>query len=475
MNIIVETGGADGANGGTIAFGDLPAADPWNVDPFDLAGIGNVILQAANDVDINDSLTVSGSLVVQAGTTITVAPGSDVTANGVIHLEADTPHNGGPTGSGIVVVRAILDSSGNNITIIGDNFTIDMGGTITAGAGDVTFAHSSGGTLGSAQLSTAELNTIASTGTLTIGQGTSAGAGGDFVGGTLLRSSDLDFSTAVTIDANDAAAVVLIAADGVTFDNDLTVNQTLSIDADADAAGAGTFAVNGSDTITTNGLDLTVTAVDVSLNPGAGDRIDTGAGSVTVTTSQAVAIGLGDTGSGLDISNAELEKIVATNLDLVTTSANIVVDNIDTTGSGGISGTITLNATGDTTFSTNSSDFQSALDAQATGQVLVNQNVSAVGLLTMNGGTDIQLADDTTLTGAGVILARPSTLRARTRHSTPSLRPTPPPSTTPVSPPPTTRLSRLLLTEASRSATASTLGPVLLTLLLIASMTAAKA
>ena len=75
----------DGANGGTVAFADNPAAEPWNVSPAALDAVaGNITLQATNDITITDD--VFGDMVLNGVNQAGVSGPAGDNGNDVLEL-----------------------------------------------------------------------------------------------------------------------------------------------------------------------------------------------------------------------------------------------------------------------------------------------------------------------------------------------------------------------------------------------------
>ena len=128
----VDTATGAAATLGLVQFGDTPAAEPWDVTPDQLNLInGNIVLQATNDITIADAVNISdvaASFVAQAGRNIVVNAG--ITTDGVIHLEADSPHSTGAEaadGVGTLTIAANLTSTNSNITLIANDFSFTAG------------------------------------------------------------------------------------------------------------------------------------------------------------------------------------------------------------------------------------------------------------------------------------------------------------------------------------------------------------
>ncbi len=279
-----------------------------------LGGAGQtIILQAENNITINqlvvnplDWTTApaigSTNLVFQAGNHITFSAAGPFTVNtnntngGYIHLEADSPHAGvgGPDQNGNVGFgRVSLVTGGGDVTLISSAvgiFSFALGiASIDAVTGDVYIGPSTDGVvtmiLGSgftSILSNTELDHITTTGTVTIGQATTAGSDGQGTG-ALSRTA-----LSITIDAVGPANfndLVLVVANSV---NDLGAGTAITVpNLTLNAGGTiGTGAANPL-TIDVNTLNADTSAangqIDIDLfNNTSIGLIQSGSGNITL-------------------------------------------------------------------------------------------------------------------------------------------------------------------------------------------------
>ena len=399
QNIVIANSGANDAEVSTdseVLFDDGLATDTFTISASAFqTSTANITLQATNDITVNEAITLT-----QAGVTLAFQAGHDLIINANITgassnqfiFEADSVHTTdgagttvGVDGDGELSIAAVtIDSAGGDIHMLAENFAINTSASIAAGAGDVYVAESDGGGFGSA-LSSDELATISSTGTLTIGQANTAGTDNAGTGAQTTIVNSVSIGTR-TFAATVASTIRFVANNGVTFTNDVTTNQGLVIDADANDDGSGTFTSGSNDDVLTNNSNISITAAALSMS---GD-LNAGTGDVLITTSDGSDIGVGDpSASGMQISRTEFSLITASNLTVETTGV-IAVDNIQNNDSDQI-GTVMLRATGTgstVTFNTDASSFDS-LVVEATDGVTVGVNVTTdVGGIWIDADTD---------------------------------------------------------------------------------------
>jgi len=273
----------------------------------------NIILQANRDIIQSAgeviTFTSGNSLVMQAGGNITL--NDDVTTNGGdIHLESNSPSaTDGNTGAGILTIATTktVTSSGGNIILIAEDFTLD--GSVAAGAGNISLtaiSDSSGPTgeaafeIGSAaDLTDAELGRFSSTGTVTIGEATTASAAGVIGGGTMIRVGSIDFQAAsnVSTAGGVAGSLVFTADNGITFNDDAAFGQAVTFNADGDGNNTGAI---------TRGAAEVITASTVNLNAATGIAIDIVAANISAVNT---------TSGNIDLDNAATASTTLTNID----------------------------------------------------------------------------------------------------------------------------------------------------------------
>jgi trimeric autotransporter adhesin len=297
----LSTGFTAGSDISELFAEDSGSATVLNPDAsgsFDGISAGStIILQATDFITISNDFvlaTATGNsnvnLVLQAGGSINVNANLTLDGTGTLHIEADSVHSSSGAADGTGAINFAVTkttTSGGAITLIGADFSI--GGNIAAGSNNVSIAESTSSStlaLGSAAgtlLSDAELDNISTTGTITIGQATTAGSDGAGTGASTLTSG-------------------AITTDGLTLSQNLALvtNSTVSLGA---STLTGNFSVTSSGAITQTGA-LAVTGT-TTLAAGAANDITlstatnnfTGAVSITtgnnVTLVDAGAIDLG--------------------------------------------------------------------------------------------------------------------------------------------------------------------------------------
>ena len=174
--------------------GNSTVLNPAASGSFDGISAGStIILQATGDITVSSDFvlatatgTANNSLVMQAGENININQNITVSGTGTLHLEADSKHSssnaGDGTGTILIANGAAVTTANTAATLIGADF--DFVGTLNTGSGNVTIGQSvtsqslALGSASSTLLTDTELDLITTTGTLTIGQATTAGSDG---------------------------------------------------------------------------------------------------------------------------------------------------------------------------------------------------------------------------------------------------------------------------------------------------------
>jgi len=404
VNITVQAGPGGTLNGeltpdppgpldDSILFGEGGVNTTLDVAELTAFTSGTIVLQSGDTVgdksEGNITFAASGtlqsgvSLVAQAEADITINDGITLAATGAgtIHLEADTPHDGGGTGGNIVISgTGRISSESGDITLIGDDFAISGTGSITSsGGGNVIIARSDSlaltlGTTG--QLQNSEANRISTTGALRIGEATTAGTDGKGAGASTLTSASITIADeafapssvgelkltsagditdttgsisvselALVTSSTNSTAVSLDAANNVT---NLAANLTgeggvFSFTNEAD--GFTVSSVDGVDGITTAGSSTSGTAT-------GGITLSVTTGTITITNNVT-------TGPASVVDAAGDQSAVSGNINLTATTGisgagQLVTGSAELTGADAgaaandtvTSGTIILNLTG---------------------------------------------------------------------------------------------------------------------------------
>jgi len=287
-----------------ILFADAGAATDYTISDEALEALtGNIVLQAQQDIRVENGLSGGGLIlanqgagervVFQAGRHIEI--GSAVTTSGAaLVLEADSPHQPpGPDDIGAVRVDAAIQSNGGHITLIAggkekanDEGGFFLGADVNAGAGGINVSLSKAGTTvfyigagGNTQLSSNEVQRLKTTGALVLGEALSAGPAGQSTSvatGSLLLKVDKitnDTSSPIELTSANGSSFQLIAGNGGVFlDRPLTTFQNTVISTTGD--------VTINETLATSNNSLTINATaNVILGPSG--AISTGSGSFT--------------------------------------------------------------------------------------------------------------------------------------------------------------------------------------------------
>ena len=346
---------------------------------------------------------------------------------------------------------AVTGTGAGGVTFIADNMDLGPGiGTISAGSGSVTLRPLSNGTAieigagvpadaaGFLRLSNAELLTITTSGTLTIGSATGTGgitvvaAGLDLTTGTftgpvsLLQSNTGDIAVSGPLKtpkdlliAGRAIAVnntiTTTNAGVVTFTNAglLTINGNITSDGTVTQNGAGAVTVTGTRTITTT-ADAVAFVTGVTLAGGAFAIDTTNAGgsplgsnilfSSTLTGTTAGAENLTLTGGTGDITFSNTVGVpVRLGAVLVNSAANVNLNNTFTAASlvqiAG-SGTTTIAAAGTGVNTSTATGVNIAANTIAVNNTITTTGAGIVTLNATTGALTIAAAGDIFANGA---------------------------------------------------------------------------
>jgi len=349
-----------------------------------LGGGTNVILQAQQDITIDDLWTVgnpgvtdfpiqwggSAKLTLQAGRDITIAPftaappGNFIgsTAAGGIHLEAYSPHNpgiGGQQAPGIITIgnNVDLQTATGTITLMGFDFALN--GTITAtGAGTVEIGTTVPGGLYDWDLSATGILTNTELGRINVP-----------LGGSLI------IGRAQTAGPQGQGGGTGITIRGITVDNIDTTATTLG------------------------NLHLVASGIDDA---------DSGASNLTVTNLILEATGaIGSTGNPLDIDVTNVDVIKgstgASDVVLYDRSGGVTITDLSIIFPDGYGATLTagnLNVTADSAITVNSNVSApgnitltaSETEGVDTDDIDIKANISSSsGNITLRAGDDILL------------------------------------------------------------------------------------
>ncbi|HSW93953.1 MAG TPA: filamentous hemagglutinin N-terminal domain-containing protein, partial [Gammaproteobacteria bacterium] len=359
-------------------------------------GASNIILQTAGLLTTGNAVSSAGTGSVSlTGTGVTNT--STVTGPGGITISAGTGTLNNSAGT-------LTNSSGSTaINLTADTMTL-AGGTITGGSGNLNLTSStlsraitlgSGGTgLG---LSNGALNTITTTGLLTIGD--------------VAHTGTLSTDAAVTGGANATGGWLFQTSGGaITLNNNVTTPGNLTLattgggvgTASITGSGALTIGTGGANSLTVNsgaGINLSssnlANAVTLT-NSTSGNISFINSRNMTLTASNSVAGGtlsvINATGT-LSTSGAISTSTGASNITLQTAGLLTLNNNVSSAGTG----TVTLTGTGITNKATVTGS--SSIFANAQTGTLDN----TAGTFTESSGSQIQLTADTMSLAGGSI------------------------------------------------------------------------
>ncbi|TSA10394.1 MAG: hypothetical protein D4R74_14855 [Betaproteobacteria bacterium] len=223
--------------------------------PSTTPSAGTTTINGAVDTTGNTSLATSGalnvtgagSITVGAGSTVTLASGSDMTLSGSVTAPAGATLNVIGTDRLLTQNGGTLATNDSAIALIADEMV--LASAIKSGSGAVTLkpnntadaiqlgvaAASTNNSAAMLELSDSELNTIATTGGLTVGAGNNTGA--ITVAGALTPSTAQNGFTLLNNSGGIAINAPIAYAAG---------NGDLTLSANGDGAAAGAITTNGS-------------------------------------------------------------------------------------------------------------------------------------------------------------------------------------------------------------------------------------
>ena len=421
---------ADGTDSITFAAGVSLTAGGGRVQltapTSGFTAAGSLTLTGTNGVVLDDPLTLSGSLSINADSdasgsgSFTNASGAVVnTQNNNATIQTAGPTFGATLNVGTGTLTLLASTTG---TPIGLGEELELGFSLNNTAlGKVTANEFIVGAVSGTTNATIQLSGITSAvtsniGTLTLNAFTAGadisftGSASDINGNLNLNATDkidvgqaLTVGGALTFSATNQGTLTddLTVANGITFNVDMAASGNVALDSDSNDDGSGNFVIADGKQLSNTTSSITVTAADVDLGGTSGSRISS-AGSVTFFSSDNSGINLGAAGSSINLSNTELARITAANLTFGSDSANapIVVSGISTTDLAGISGNFSVGSAASTTFSGTASSFKSLSTGEG-GPVNVNVDLSTTtGDLSLS-GNGINFAAGVSLSSAG--------------------------------------------------------------------------
>jgi len=448
-----STGFTAGSDISELFAEDSAAATVLNPDAggsFNGISAGStIILQASDFITVSNNFvlaTATGSanvsLVMQTGGSINVNANLTLDGTGTLHLEADSVHSssGAADGTGAINIAAGQTiTAGGAVTLIGADF--GFVGNIAGGSNNVTIGQSVAGTLAlgtatSTLLSDTEFDNIATTGTLTIGQATTAGSDGAGTGASTitsgaitldeltLGSKNLTLVSSSTIDDDDDTGTAIATTGTLTLTSGAAIGssggaQGLDIDVGTLAitgTGSGNVTVTEASTLnfgaTTVGGTLTATATTGNITD-SGVMAITGNSTFTATaTGTDITLDSANTftgtvafASGGTLANVTINDSGAFDLGALTTSANLSVTAggaVTDSGTLTIGGTTTISASGfDVTLDEAASNFAGAVGITGTNVAVTDANAIILGASTVAGTYGVTAtAGDITNSGA---------------------------------------------------------------------------
>ncbi|MEQ8938443.1 MAG: hypothetical protein RLT30_07045, partial [Gammaproteobacteria bacterium] len=285
---ITLVAGTDGADGGSLTtIGNLETDSGYILlrAADELGGV-----DGAGDIDLDGTITTNGGNVIAQASGNIVIDGIIDSSGGNIHLEANS-RGVGNTGAGgadddtgadsELTINAAITSGNGDITLIGEDDVIAA--TVDAGNGTINVAEL-GGSLNSnfgvgatADLVQTELDNLLTSGTLILGEATTAGLDGFGTSSEQVLATDVSIEGSV-VSASTADLIIFRAQGAATLDPGVVkanagftikdtftftanTNQDIQIEADAGTPdGVGTIDSTGSGTLIMDGGSLELIA-----------------------------------------------------------------------------------------------------------------------------------------------------------------------------------------------------------------------
>ena len=435
-----------GGNAGHVWMDNGPTA----IDLGASTVAGQLTLTGNNGATVNGNVTSAGATLLNGDSgndgagSLTIADGATVNTTGgaltitaadlaLFHTTADNIVAGATTINATNNRSIGLGATPGDMTITGAelanitaaNLTLNSGSSITVnGIAEAQSQGVSATTLDAAN--SINFNTAASTfnalnaqaddgivvdvdlttdtGNLALeGNADNAGIGNNdiqFAADVQLLSSAASITLDATTGNMTAAGDLTVNADqGLTINDSLTTAGTATIDADIAAAGDGDLTIAPAATLSTTNNAANITANDIIL---AGN-LNTGAAPTSITVSDDGDLVLGDGLGDMTISPAELQRITATGLSLIT-GGSIIVNNISALNSNNIAAITTLDAGTNISFTGTSSTFNT-LNAQADAAMTISVGLATdTGAMTLSADQDAD-GDGALTVGAAVTTA----------------------------------------------------------------------
>jgi hypothetical protein len=380
-----------------------PGLNLTNVELARLTASGGLNVTATG---AGSSMTVNG---VTGGGAITGTTTLSSVVDGVTFATTESTFNNALDVVGLTTIAGVnITTSSDSITFSGQVSLTTAGVSINTVSGDITFGDALNGiqaltlTAGAGQVSFAGVVgdsatlaslTIASAGEILIGNtmkvtgeiSITGNSGVDIFLGTAgiglsLTDVELDFITqagSLAITATGAGASITV--NGVTGGGNIDGITRLASTEDKISFETTASTFDNSLTVVVSDLDIAV-AIGVT-------------GSMSIIGNTGVDIFNGTGGVGLSVTNAELALLTAENLNITSVGplSSFIIEGV--TGGGTISGTTTLTGSNGVTFSGSTSTFNSAL------KVASIATIESVGVTSTTGG--IEFLNSVTLSGGG--------------------------------------------------------------------------
>ncbi|MBN2844162.1 MAG: filamentous hemagglutinin N-terminal domain-containing protein, partial [Sedimentisphaerales bacterium] len=294
--------------------------------------VGNITIYANNQIAMYGLAGSTLNLQTAAGSTVSfLVDQNNNSAGDVFESDYSGPANNIVTAGGNVVISAenvTIDSittNGGDVTIRA--LELDLKTAINAGAGNVHIYPKTSASMDlgdfddGLHLSDTSLNRIFTSGILTLGDsvntismelegvGDIAGVTGTvrFLSDGFIRSTNGYPNTITT------PKVEILADDHVTLNSFLAVADDLVINADYDDDGTGTLTLDAvDDTISSTNGNISITAADLVFNNTGATKISTANGNIAITASDSRSMAITNTVYDFRITDAELDRIVAT-------------------------------------------------------------------------------------------------------------------------------------------------------------------
>ena len=434
-NTLTVTGTLTNNAAGTVTIGaNNDTSDVANVGM--LANSGTVTVGTGATLNLTSAATDTNSSSITVDGTMSVAPGSTFTNSGTLDVED------GKMDAANVVNTSVSNVKNNFSTInISGTMTNDAGGTVTVGTSATdtfgTLANSGTITVGTgSSLTLSAAGADSNTGSITVTDGAmSVASGGAFTNsgtldletkGTLTVTGNLTNSgTLTTNNSNLGGGANTITVTG-TLTNDIGDSVTIGAHSDtADTASVGLLSNAGTVTVD-KGATLKLTATGADSNTGSialeggslsiasggaltnsgtldeetGGKLSVGGSLTNTGTLSTNAANLGGTATAITIAG----KLTNSATGVVTIGANNDTADTATVGYIANSGNITVGTGAALTLSTATTDTNTGtIDVNGTLDIKAATTLSGTGSLTLTNGAITGLSAGPTLTNGSTI------------------------------------------------------------------------